>query len=501
MNHRQFTLGSLPAFAFAVIGLSLAGVYTSANGATVIIINADAAGVGLNDPTPRAPEGGNSGTTLGQQRLIALQHVADKWGAKLVSSVPITIQVSFADVGFSCAVNPDDFVYLAYAGPTAYYTGTSPFPTHPYVYPVALRNALVGAPADMSTANIVARFSPKLDSTPDCLPGYAGFWYGIDPTIAPPIQPTKLSIVSLATHEFAHGFGFINNVNLQNGSAFPPYSYVWSDWLFDLGVGLRWQDMTDAQRVVSAKNDPSLVWRGRNLTGAKSIHMRPPYRLSIGGVAQAGAVKQAYFGELVPRTGLSGLATLANDGSANPSEACAPLTNSAAMQGRIAVVNRGTCAFGIKARHAEQAGAIGTLILNNRAETPSDPLPTPGADDFTLQAPTVTVAYQAGLNLVAALSGTPNTPIAVELVPSVPDVGSNAGFVRMFAPATLQPSSSVSHFSNDQNAPLLMRSDVTGASFDKIDMTADLLRDAGWPLAPGVGNTIFTDGYDPILIH
>ena len=111
------------------------------------------------------------------------------------------------------------------------------------------------------------------------------------------------------------------------------------------------------------------------------------------------------------------------------------------------------------------------------------------------------VAYQTGLNLISVLNGAPNTSIAVELVPGAPDVGSNAGFVRMFAPATLQPSSSVSHFSSDLNAPLLMRSSVTGASFDKIDMTTDLLRDAGWSLAPGVGNTIFTDGYDPILIH
>lgn len=477
----------------------LACMSLASNAAVINIINADAPGVGLNDPTPRPPEGGNSGTTLGAQRMIALQHVADLWASRLVSAVPITLQVSFPDAGFGCAVNPEDFVYLAYAGPTAYYTGNPPFPTNPYVYPVALRNAIVGTSADPSTPNIVASFNPKFDSVPDCIPGYAGFWYGIESSIAP--APGTLAIVSLATHEFAHGLGFINSVNLQNGSAFPPYRYVWSDWLHDLEIGLRWQDMSDAQRVASAVNDPDLVWTGPNVTGARSVHMRPPYRLRIDAVIDAGEVKQAYFGTLLPRTGLTALAAIADDGGASPSEACGPLVNASQMQGRIAVVTRGTCAFSIKSHNAENAGAIATLILNNRAETPGDPLPTAASEDFTLRKPTLTVAYQTGLDLLATLGGAPDTPVSAELVPGSPDLGSNAGFARMFAPSTLQPSSSVSHFTNELNAPLLMRSDVSGSSFDHIYMTADLLRDAGWKLAPGVGNTIFTDGYDPIEIH
>ena len=44
--------------------------------ATIVIINGNAAGVGFNDPTPAAPVGGNTGTTLGEQRLIAFQHAA-----------------------------------------------------------------------------------------------------------------------------------------------------------------------------------------------------------------------------------------------------------------------------------------------------------------------------------------------------------------------------------------------------------------------------------------
>src|SRR4029077_12537192 len=63
--------------------------------ATIVIINGNAAGVGFNDPTPAAPVGGHVGTTLGQQRLIAFQAVANKWGATLTSSVTIQVLANF----------------------------------------------------------------------------------------------------------------------------------------------------------------------------------------------------------------------------------------------------------------------------------------------------------------------------------------------------------------------------------------------------------------------
>src|SRR5689334_17892025 len=63
--------------------------------ATIVIVNLNAPGEGFNDPTPAAPVGGNTGTTLGQQRLNAFQHAADIWGATLTSSVPIRIGASF----------------------------------------------------------------------------------------------------------------------------------------------------------------------------------------------------------------------------------------------------------------------------------------------------------------------------------------------------------------------------------------------------------------------
>jgi hypothetical protein len=47
--------------------------------ATIVVDNNDGAGEGFNDTTSVSPVGGNSGTTLGAQRLNAFTHAANLW--------------------------------------------------------------------------------------------------------------------------------------------------------------------------------------------------------------------------------------------------------------------------------------------------------------------------------------------------------------------------------------------------------------------------------------
>ena len=89
-----FTRGLL----FAVAGILLSAAAVSAGPAQFVIVNLNAPGVGFNDPTPAAPVGGNTGTTLGQQRLIAFEHAARLWSARLDSAVPIRIRAQFASL-------------------------------------------------------------------------------------------------------------------------------------------------------------------------------------------------------------------------------------------------------------------------------------------------------------------------------------------------------------------------------------------------------------------
>ncbi len=97
MTHNPF---SQP-FRSALIALACLVVTAgavSAGPAQFVIVNLNAPGVGFNDPTPVAPVGGNTGTTLGQQRLIAFEHAAQIWSARLDSAVPIRIRAQFTSL-------------------------------------------------------------------------------------------------------------------------------------------------------------------------------------------------------------------------------------------------------------------------------------------------------------------------------------------------------------------------------------------------------------------
>ncbi|SFE70904.1 S8 family serine peptidase [Spirosoma endophyticum] len=74
------------------------------------------------------------------------------------------------------------------------------------------------------------------------------------------------------------------------------------------------------------------------------------------------AVGTATFGS----TGsVSGEVILVNDGSAPVTDGCGVIQNNIA--GKIALIDRGTCDFVAKATNAQQAGAIGVIIVNNAA--------------------------------------------------------------------------------------------------------------------------------------
>ena len=83
---------TLLAAALAVATAFSASVATAAD---IIPVNNDPAGQGLNDTTPIAPAGGNSGMTVGEQRRIVYQFAADLWGAVLRSDVQIRVGASF----------------------------------------------------------------------------------------------------------------------------------------------------------------------------------------------------------------------------------------------------------------------------------------------------------------------------------------------------------------------------------------------------------------------
>lgn len=139
--------------------LLFAGV-VGAGPAQFVIINLNAPGVGFNDPTPRAPVGGNTGTTLGEQRRIAFQHAASIWSATLDSTVPIRIRAQFAPLGANV---------LGSAGPIVRFRDFDNAPLAGTWYHVALANMLAGfdlmTVADTQALGIDPAFSDDIVAT------------------------------------------------------------------------------------------------------------------------------------------------------------------------------------------------------------------------------------------------------------------------------------------------------------------------------------------------
>jgi hypothetical protein len=113
--------------------------------ATITIVNNNAPGVGFNDPTPVAPVGGNAGTTLGEQRLIAFQAAANIWGATLDSNVNIDILSSFDPLACnatSATLGSAGTIFIL-----ANFPSVAPFPGPQFLqtwHPAALSNKRAG---------------------------------------------------------------------------------------------------------------------------------------------------------------------------------------------------------------------------------------------------------------------------------------------------------------------------------------------------------------------
>lgn len=56
---------------------------------------------------------------------------------------------------------------------------------------------------------------------------------------------------------------------------------------------------------------------------------------------------------------------------AQPAEGCQAITNASDVRRKIAIIDRGTCTFTTKVRNAQDAGAVGVLVVNNSAGDPT----------------------------------------------------------------------------------------------------------------------------------
>lgn len=87
------------------------------------------------------------------------------------------------------------------------------------------------------------------------------------------------------------------------------------------------------------------------------------------------------------------------DNTAPSSDGCEVITNSAALNGNIALIRRGNCNFTAKVKAAQDAGAVGVIMMNNIDGTP---IPM-GGTDATITIPSVMISKADGDIIEAAL--------------------------------------------------------------------------------------------------
>ncbi len=438
-----------------------------AEGADFIFVNLDGSGEGLNDPTPAPPVGGNPGTTVGAQRLAALEKVGEIWGRYLISPVPIRVEVSFDPLG--------EFT-LAAAAPKDVELNFTNAPVANTVYPVALANSLAQRDLQPFRNDISVTVSSDANF-------YLGFNQDFNPVTAP-----GSNFIDVMLHEVAHGLGFISYVNENTGTHIEGVPDIFTTLIFDLARNAAWPSLTASQRAASAVSGDNLVWDGPFTTaGANQVLELQSGRSSfvvdavlpdltlLADVAYA----NSSIGVRIPGKGISGMLVVTDDGSgATSTLACQDIVNVAEVAGNIAFVRRGSCNFDDKVFHAQEAGAAAVVIANNVEGA----LVSAGGDGIVdgelvdITVPVLFISMEDGDALEAASPG-----VRLEISQRQgARAGSTAGKVNLHAPNPVESGSSVSHWTRDTSPDLLMEPNINVDLDRRLDLTLTMMRDIGW---------------------
>jgi hypothetical protein len=486
----EFSFKALCRVAGAALALAAA---TVTHAATFQIINIDDPGVGFNDPTPVTPVGGNTGTTLGEQRQLVFLKVAEIWGQNLQSDVPIRVLATFTAL-------PCDSTRIV-LGAALSYNQLVNFPNAAKTntwYPAALANKLAGIrliddPNPTISADILSFFNSSLGQ-PGCAEG-SGFYLGLD-NQAPPELTNLLTVV---LHEFGHGLGFATFTDSGTGqqdvlpgadpNGFPA---IWDHYLFDPKLGKVWAAMNNQERLASAITPRNLVWNGEHVTrNAPRVLDRgvPELFVTGQGLNRFLMIGEAQFGPIIDSGMLIAQPMVPVVDQADGSGlACAPLDagNAAAVRGKVAIIDRGACAFVVKVKNAQDAGAMAVVIADNAPGTPPQPLIGTPAEPITI--PSLRVTQEDGAAIKAAISASQppfNLSYAVLFLNQLRLAGADYGNRPfMFTPNPRQQGSSVSHYDTSARRNLLMEPSINDDLSLSVrapnDLTLELFRDIGW---------------------
>lgn len=451
-----------------------------ASAATITIVNKDAGGQGLNDPTPATPVGGNPGTTIGQQRLNVLNEAARIWGQILPGSVEIRVDASFQSL--SCTASS---AILGSSGATRLESDFAGAAQPGVWYVVAEANQLAGHDLEPGSSHIYVTFNSRL-GLPGCLSGN-GFYYGFDAGQT----GGMINLLDVSLFGLAHGLGFMSMADASTGSLCCSTELkpdIFDAFVYDTTKAKSWNQMTsDSERKASAINTGNLVWSGPAANAAGAAYLsKTPALFVTDPPAAAGTMEvgTASFGAALTEAGVSGTLVAALDPSDTAgtltTDACSPLTNDPDVVGRIALVDRGTCSFDLKASNVQIAGAIGVVVANDTGGVSS----ITGSDP-NIAIPVVMVSQADGTKLRANLPAT----VKIGLDPARRAGMNAAGQMLLYVPNPVQSGSSISHWDTSARPNLLMEPFINSDLPIGVDITPEALRDLGWLGGPAANFT------------
>ena len=230
----------------------------------VTIVNNDSASEGFNDATPVSAVGGNSGTTLGQQRLNVFNKAAEILNTVFDIQQPVQVNAQFNPL--TCTSSS---AVLGQAGPADYTfidQGGGDF----ILYPDALYNQISGSDIDPTNLEINATFNSTLDAGTSCLGG-TSWYYGFDDNPA-----AGSALLPVVLHEIMHGMGFLSlmsstgasGATINNGAT--EVFDVYTRLLKRQSTNTLLKDMTPSQRAAAITSDGDLVWSGANVNARAS---------------------------------------------------------------------------------------------------------------------------------------------------------------------------------------------------------------------------------------
>jgi len=223
----------------------------SPGSANIIIQNNDGVAEGFNDIQPAfvIGEGGNPGLTRGAQRLNVFNQAASIWGSFLDSAVQIQVRAQF-DPMTPCSTSGG---VLGSSGTTTVHRN---FPNAGFTdtwYPQALANKQAGS--DLSAnPDINSTFNTNVDN--ECLGTGTRFYYGFDNAV----PPGRINLLVVVLHEMGHGLGFQTFVNGTTGQYFSSFPDIFLLRMYDRSQNLYWNQMTNAQRSLSAVNPNNVLF-------------------------------------------------------------------------------------------------------------------------------------------------------------------------------------------------------------------------------------------------